>query len=244
MLTVAAYARDRLTLLDDLLRFTKDAGLTQVQLSWEQVARAEAVGKTSPSSPRSAAETGFEGIVERLRSEEVEPIGLDAAVLDCLDDETFEKQMHDIRVQMQAARWINAGHISITAGVRDSTNFAYVARACRSLASRSGRGAFGVSIRNAEHSSVEQLDDLHRLFYEVGDNALTLDLDMAEFQAAVVNPYDAVISFPGRISRVRVCDVHLEVTLAALQRNRFAGPVLAAITDGPKWARRVTTIVV
>ena|GEM_PF-6175615 len=250
-MTVAAYAKDPLTPLDGLLQFAKDTRLAHVHLAWEHIVR-------SPRSPngshaRGAADfsprglstrdstpvignSGVNTILECLHGEGLELAGIDATALDGLDGETFKKQTDDICVQMRAAGRLGAGNVTLTAGPRDPANFAHVVDGLRRLTVLADRVGVALSIRNVCDSSVEQLDDLHRLFHEVGAKHLTLDLDMAEFQAAVVKPYDAAISFAYRVARIRVCDINLEATLATLQRDGFTGPVLVALEDGPRWA--------
>ena len=227
LLSVSAYARDPLTSFGHLLSFANDAGLAHVQLAWEQVVRA------------GPGETAEAAVVRRLEEQRMQVIGLDATVLDCLDAETFETQTDNIYLQLRAAACLDAAHVTISAGPRGPANFAHVADALKRLTVLADRTGIGISIRNVCHSSVEQLDDVRRLFRLVGADNLTLDLDMAEFQAAVVNPYDAVISFPGRVARLRACDVNLPWTLTALKRDGFSGPVLVAVEDGLQWARRV-----
>jgi sugar phosphate isomerase/epimerase len=240
LLAAAAYAQDPLTPLDDLLRFARDAGLAHVQLAWEQVARSVL---TSGGGLSHLHHPGLDALRERLGEAGLEPLGLDAAAFDALDDQTFERQTDDLYGQMRIAARLGAPHVTLTAGPRDPANFAHLVDALKRLTVLAERVGLGISIRNLCDSSVEQLDDLHRLFHQVGVRSLTLDLDMAAFQAAVVNPYDAAISFPGRIARVRVCDVNLSVTLAALQRDGFTGPVLVALDDGPAWAQDVARTV-
>ena len=257
MLTVAVYTRDPLTPLDHLLRFTRAAGLAHVQLAWEQIVRARRA-PNGPSAQRGAdfspcgastrdstpvlGNSDVNTILERLHQEGLEPVGVDATALDCLDDETFEKQIDDIREQMQTAGRLGTRHVTLSAGPRDPSNFSHVVRGLKHLAVLADRVGVGLSIRNVCDSSVEQPDDLHRLFHEVGAANLTLDLDMADFQAAVVNPYDAALSFAHRVTRVRACDVNLQATLTALQRDGFIGPVLVASEDGPAWAKRVISM--
>lgn len=233
MLTVA-YAKDPLTPLDDVLRFATDARLSHVQLAWEQIARASSA--LPHAGPQGAADAGTTSgawdlapIRDCLRNAGVQLVGIDATALDCLDDETFDRQFNDIRTQLETAAALRAGHFTFTPGPRSAANFAYLVAGLKRLTRLAEPVGVGCSIRNLRDSSVEQLNDLHRLFHEVGAANLALDLDMAEFQAAVVNPHDAAISFPGRISRVRVCDVNPEATFAALQRDGFTGPVLAAV---------------
>ena len=250
-MTVAAYAKYPLIPLDDLLRFAKDAGLSHVQLAWEQIVRlprspngshAQEAADFSPRAPSPRDSTpvvgnsGVNTILECLHGEGLELAGIDATALDGLDDETFKKQTDDICMQMRAGGRLGAGHVTLTSGPRDPANFAHVVDGLRRLSPLADRARVGLSIRNMCDSSVEQLDDLHRLFHELGAEYLTLDLDMAEFQAAVVNPYDAAISFARRVARVRVCDINLEATLAILQRDGFTGPVLVALEDGRGWA--------
>lgn len=258
MLTVAAYSKDPLAPLDRLLRFAKDVGLSHVQLAWEQIVRTRSTGMgfrnqraadfgpRDPSMSDLAADSrvaGVKVVFKRLRREGLEPVGLDATALDCMDEETFAKQIEDIDVQMQTAERLGVGHVTIAAGPRDPSNFDHVVDGFRRLAVSVSRLGVGMSIRNLCDSSVEQLDDLHRLFREVGVESLTLDLDMAEFQTAAVNPHDAAVSFPGRIARVRTCDVNLEATLAALRRDGFTGAVLAAVEDGVPWSHKLIAIV-
>ncbi len=243
MLTVA-YAKDPLTPLDDVLRFATDARLSHVQLAWEQIARVLSTPRDVKNkraaglSPRgrSTADAGTTSgawdlapIRDCLCNAGVQLVGIDATALDCLDDETFDRQFNDIRTQLETAAALRAGHFTFTPGPRSAANFAYLVAGLKRLTRLAEPVGVGCSIRNLRDSSVEQLNDLHRLFHEVGAANLALDLDMAEFQAAVVNPHDAAISFPGRISRVRVCDVNPEATFAALQHDGFTGPVLAAV---------------
>ena len=228
MLTVAAYARDALAPLDEVLRFAQDAELAQVQLAWEQSVRAGAV--LGGSCALGAA--GVDAVLERLRGAGVELVGIDATAFDCLDAATFERHLEDLGVQMRAAKRLGAGCLTITAGPRAPANFAHLADGLARLAGLADRLGVGVSIRNLNNSSVEQLDDVHRLFRGSGVEYLTLDLDMFEFQAAVVNPHDAAVCFPGRVARVRACDVNLQPALAALVRDGYAGVVLAAVEDG------------
>ncbi|MFH0982480.1 MAG: hypothetical protein V2A79_13220 [Planctomycetota bacterium] len=348
MLTVAAYTREPLTPLDDLLQFAGKAGLSYVQLAWEQLMHTVV-----------ATHAGLDAILERLRENNLKPVGIDATALQALDDDTFYKQSDDLYVQMRTAARLGIRHITLTAGPRTPANFAYVVDALKRLSgapvtgastashvlnaplvgpegtkegspgrlpwvnvpldgsspggakeatppggasaappglekseatlsqgwrpgllSDAPDGADGdrpghtlsthttstvgdaeaealdspaagmrnrlvglsgvlLSIRNMHDTGIEQLDDLHRLFHEVRDTPVTLDLDMAEFQSAAVNPYDAVLSFARRVARVRVCDVNLDATLAALQREGFAGPVLTALEDGETWTQTV-----
>ena len=127
MLTVAAFARNPLTPLDDLLYFARDTGLSHVQLAWEQIVRAtcaknESLPKrTADFSPRVSSLTGSVAItydsrvnatIERLRQEGMKIIGIDAAAFDCLDEITFKKQIDAVRIQMRIAERLGAPHLT------------------------------------------------------------------------------------------------------------------------------------
>lgn len=226
--TIGAYSRDPLRPLEDLLGFARQAGLAAVQLAWEQVARA------------ATRDADAARLLERLRTASVELIGLDATALDCMDVETFERQTDDAYLQMQAAVRLGTTAVSLAAGPRGPVNFAHVVDGFKRLTVLAERLGVDISVRNRNHSSIEQLDDLHRLFHAVGAANLRLDLDLAEFQSAAVNPADAALSFPRRIARVRVCRPPLEATLAALRRDGFGGPILVAGEDGPEQVAQLT----
>ncbi|MCP4589284.1 MAG: TIM barrel protein [bacterium] len=221
--------------VDDLLRLAGDAGLAHVQLSWEQVARRvprlNPGGSPVEGSRRRIPEVvirghfgaGVDDLRDSMRSARMAVVGLDAATLDCMDEETFERQADELFDQMQVAESLGAAHISVSAGPRDPANFAFVVDILKRLAVMHG---VRLAVRNRCHSSVEQIEDLHRLFRAVGVDRLTLDLDAAEFQAAVVNPHDAVLSFARRTSRVRVAGADRGAIVESLERDGFSGPIL------------------
>jgi sugar phosphate isomerase/epimerase len=61
-------------------------------------------------------------------------------------------------------------------------------------------------VANARDSSVEQLEDLRRLFIELDHPGLSLALDAGQFQDAAVNPCDVLREFADRVGLIRVSD--------------------------------------
>jgi len=197
----------------------RDAGVRHVALSW----------CSTPDDPWASALVAF---------------GLSTAYLElrpltCLTEDQFASQVEVTGTQLEAAKLAGAQRVGIASAHQGSIGFEMMAAAIARLVPLAERLGLRLCVRNRAGSAIEQLGDLHALLGRTKTAALRLCLDNVEFQRAIVNPADAVMSFADRLEVVRLRDEegpgpcplgrgrgHVAATGDALRTADFTGPII------------------
>ena len=213
----------------------RDAGVRHVALPWRVVA-----------DRRGSDEMSVNAWKAGLNAFDLSIAYLELAPLSCLTEDEFEAQTDGACTQMRVAQGMGAGIVGIASGHEGSIVFEMMVAAVTRLGVLAQRLGLCLCVRNRANSALEQLDALGALFRRAKADGVRLCLDNVEFQRAVVNPADAVMSFHNRLGTVRLRDEqgtapcplgqgrgHVQATVEALLTEGFAGPIMVDVLGDP-----------
>ncbi len=163
----------------------------------------------------------------------------------------LDAQLERIRPALDVAAHCGAA-LSIEAGPQTAAAWGCLPAGISELARSAERLGVDVLLHNRCGTRLEQPMDLHRVFVEVDASNVMLDLDVAEFHLACVNPVDPIRGLERRIGSVRLSNViahrpaplgrgeiDVRAVLRSLREAGYTGPIILAAGAGEDAAERL-----
>ena len=192
-LSVASPCRDLRILIDA----TANADISRIHANWSQLHEWLVRHGVDASA----------GVTRLALSENAHLGGLDVSTLTIECDEELDARTDDAYMRMRVAHNFGLGCVTVFAGPRNAAAYDYLVAALLRLTTLADRLGLDVLLGNRGGSCIEQIDDVSRIFADVGAHNLYLDLNIVEFHAASVNPCDACLAFGSRVAGVRLSNV-------------------------------------
>ncbi len=170
--------------------------------------------------------------------------GVDLPALTAQRREDFERQVDEIAARMKAASRGGVGVVSIEGGARNAAVLEFLTTGLRRLTTLANELGLVMHVRNRYGTRLEQPLDLHRVLADVGAHGLMVELDVAQFHRASVNPCEPICGLENRIGGVRLSNVKahqltamaageidMPTVVEALRTVDYGGPFVLLLGD-------------
>lgn len=157
--------------------------------------------------------------------------GIDLSTLLIRSDKDLDDQTDDAYMQMRIARKLGLDRVTLFGGSRDTKAYDYLVAALLRLTTLADRLGLDMLLGNRSGTCLEQIDDVSRAISDVGAHNLHVDLDVAEFHIACVNPCDAFLAFGSRTACVRLSNVHAGLPAALGDGELHVPAILRALQE-------------
>lgn len=227
-ISVASSCTDLRLLADSATR----AGLSRIHAHWSQIHQwliHHAVDVTADA-------------IDLALSDGVHLSGIDASTLAIQCDNDLDEYTDDAYMQMRMARKLGLSQVTLFGGSRDAAGYDYFVAALLRLTTLADCLELDLLLGNRRGTCLEQIDDILRVLGGVGAQNLFVDLDVAEFHLASVNPCDAFLAFGTQTTRVRLSnldggvhtaladgEIHIPAVLRALENADCRCPFLLTL---------------
>jgi len=107
---------------------------------------------------------------------------------------------------MEWARAVGSTSICLATGQRRGQPWTILSEGIQELLPAADDHGLDVHVLNARDTTIEQIEDLRRLFADIPHPSLRLALDIGAFHASAVNPRDVLAEFADLVGCIRVSD--------------------------------------
>ncbi|MBP7935042.1 MAG: TIM barrel protein [Phycisphaerae bacterium] len=164
----------------------RDAGCDAVHLAWSRLEPSE--------------------ILPWLQSANLHLSGVDVGTFDAAAKADVTATITRIQTRMEWARAVGSTNICLGTGERRGQPWTILSEGIQEILPAANDHGLDVHVLNARDTTIEQIEDLRRLFADIRHPRLRLALDIGAFHASAVNPRDALGEFADLVGCIRVSD--------------------------------------
>ncbi len=175
-------------------------------------------------------------------SEGFNVVSVDVSPITAEDNHQLDQHIDLILRQLRYARSLGVDAVSIMGGRPSPAAFEFLSAGLRRLTCEAEASGLRVHLRNRYATRIEQPIDLSHILTEARSECLKLDIDIAEFHRASVNPCEPIWAFEGRIGCVRLANISAgecvplaegEISILSLLQElrnvKYGGPIILTL---------------